>query len=243
MSDQPIERPESVRVQRDPNRIEQLQDYSGALRTIRASRGVFLLILILSLLLHVGAYCATRWGGLLQPVVVEEVQEQIAHTSAEPAHSVTPDAETIAMFSNWYYLTELTLPVTEFFGQVCCGLLTICFLFAALVCLSGGLGGVRGSIAAFFWTLLLLALLFPWERWLGTVPHSEQIPGIYFTFKELCQMPQEFPNMIGEILHYARFLGFPLLALLIAFIADRRYARGYRLVQRHLESRLNVKRN
>ena len=248
MSDQPTFKPEPPRESRefrktveppDTERLEQLQDYSAALRTIRAARGVFLLILILSLLLHAGAYSAAHWGGVLRPL--EGIQERIA-TPANEAGAVTPDAETAKTFSTWYYLMKLALPLTEFLGEVSCALLTMAFLFSALVCLSGGLGGVRGSISAFFWMLVLMAVLFPWGRWLGGTPEMVQIPGVYFTFDELCHLPESFSHRLDEVIHYVRYLGYPLLALLIAFTGDRRFARGYRLVQRHLESRLSVKR-
>lgn len=239
MSEQPTEKTESARTPVDTERMEQLQDYSAALQTIRAARGVFLLILILSLLLHAAGYSAARWGEVLRPL--PEIQKQLATPTDAPGATVTPDAETAEHFSTWYYFIQLGLPTAEFLGQVSCGLLTLSFLFAALVCLSGGLGGVRGAISAFFWMLVLLALLFPWGRWLGSTAGAEQIPGVYYTFGELEQLPAEFGNWLDAALHYVRYLGYPLLALLIALASDRRFSRGYRLVQRHLESRLKVK--
>jgi len=245
MSEPPLNRIVSEREQSESNtaRIEQLQDYSAALRTLHAARGVFLLILILSLVLHVGAYAAVRWGDVLAQS--PECQKQMACSPDSPVAEVTPDAELVEAaqtFSYWYYLMRLALPLLEFLGQISCGVLTLSFLLAALVCLSGGLGGVRGSVSAFFWMLVLLALLFPWGRWLGSGPDVVQLPGVYFTFDELCKLPRGFGDRIEEVVHHVRYLGYPLLALLIAFTGDRRFARGYRLVQRHLESRLNVKK-
>ena len=241
MSDQPIDKIVTARKQReaDTERTEQLQDYSAALRSIRAARGVFLIILVLSLLLHVAAYSAAWWGDVLSPV--SGVQEQLAAPADEATAGAQPDAEPATTFSSWYYLAKMILPLTEFLGQVSCGLLTLSFLFAVLVCLAGGLGGVRGSISAFFWMLVLLALLFPWARWLGGGPDAVQIPGVYFTFDELCGLPAEFGGRLDKLIHYVRYLGYPVLALLIAFTGNRRFSRGYRLVQRHLESKLDVK--
>ena len=274
MSEQPIDRIVTAREQResDAERTEQLQDYSTALRSIRAARGVFLLILVLSLLVHVAAYSAAWWGQVLSPV--SEVQEVPGTPGTEPGAGVPSDAETITAAAPhpetavggasaaeteadsaaggestgsggmWSYSLRLVLPLTEFLGQVSCGLLTLSFLIAVLVCLSGGLGGVRGSVSAFFWMLVLLALLFPWGRWLGGAPDAEvvQIPGVYYTFSELADLPTGFTRVTDHVLHYLRYLVYPVLALLIAFTGDRRFSRGYRLVQRHLESRLNIKK-
>ncbi|MCP4589735.1 MAG: hypothetical protein GY842_03235 [bacterium] len=224
----------------DPAVQERLQDYSAALRTIRGARGVFLLILILSVLLQVGAYAAARWGNVLQPLPV--LQKQLAAPADAEVAALPADPETAETFSTYYYLIELTLPLSEFLGQVSCGLLTLSFLFAALVCLSGGLGGVRGSISAFFWMLVLLALLFPWSRWLAGGGEGVQVPGVYYTFAELVRLPLEFRDWLHEVLHYVRYLGYPLFALIIAFTSDRRFSRGYRLVQRHLEAQMKVKK-
>jgi hypothetical protein len=250
MSEEPMERVDTLReklIERGgasrerevQDRMRQLHDYAAALGTIRAARGVFLLILVLSLLAHIAAYSAVRWGDVLAPK--ETLELQLASPATDTATVAVADPETAATFSNWYYLIELLLPLAEFLGQVSCVLLTLSFLFAALVCLSGGLGGVRGSISAFFWILVLLALLFPWGRWLGDAPGVVQIPGIYYTFDELRQLPGEFRGQLHEVLHYVRYIGYPVLGLLIALTANSRFARGCRLVRRHLESRLDVK--
>ena len=139
-----------------------------------------------------------------------------------------------------YYLVKMILPLAEFVGQVACGALLLCYLLNANVALSGRLGGVRGSLSAFFWMLVVLVLLFPWHRWLGEGSGQMQIPGVYLTFEEVTHLPTEFADWPARVLHYVRFLGYPLLVLLIAVVGDRRYARGCRLAQRQVEARLRV---
>jgi hypothetical protein len=242
MSEPPIEGPLSVRETGDMGRLEQLQDYSAALGTIRAARGVFLLILVLSLLVHVAAYSAARWGHLLEPLTQLQEPRPPSVPASTPAAKLASGAEKAPLYSIWYYVVESALPLAEFLGQVSCVLLAVSFLFAALVCLSGGLGGVRGSIAAFYWTLVLFVLLFPWGRWLATSPGAGQVPGVYYTVTQLRELSSVFPDRIQEVRHYLRFLGYPLLALLIILTADSRFRGGCRLVQRHLESCLRMRR-
>ncbi len=213
-----------------------LRDYEGALRTIRGARGVFLLFLILSLLVHVAAFCAVRWGDVLG--AAKTTESRIASTAPAEPESAGLEAEKAGRSAMVASLIELLLPLAEFVGQVSCALLALCFLASAQVCLAGGLGGVRGSLSAFFWMLVLLALLFPWERWF----HGEyQVPGVFLSFAELKDYTPEFSSRLTHVLSYVRFLGYPLLALLIAFVGDGRYGRGYRLVRRHLEARLQVR--
>jgi len=166
-------------------------------------------------------------------------------SAASPAQMATLADEHLAAaqgeFAWVYYPIELVMPLAEFVGQVSCGALVLCYLLAANVALSGRLGGVRGSISAFFWMVVLLALLFPWDRWLGDLRGQVQVPGVYLAFDEVRDLPAEFPDVLTEVLHYLRYLGYPLLAFVIAAVGDRRYARGHRLAQRQIEARLNVR--
>ena len=68
-----------------------------------------------------------------------------------------------------------------------------------------------------------------------------QVPGVYLTMEEISSMPAEFDKPVPEVLHYVRFLGYPSLVLMIAFVADRRFARGYRLAQRRIAAKLDVR--
>lgn len=212
------------------------RDYEAALRTVRSARGVFLVLLTLSLVVHVAAFCAVRWGNIL--TVAHAAEEEIASPEMSVVATGEPEngqAAADAMFMGT--LLQTLLPLAEFIGQASCAVLALCFLASGQICLAGGLGGVRGSLSAFFWMLVLLALLFPWGRWLSGV----QIPGVYLTFAELETFSTDFDDRLHEVLSYVRFLGYPVLALLIALVGDSRYARGYRLVRRHLEARLHVR--
>lgn len=213
---------------------ERLDDYAAALSTIRAGRSVFLLVLILSFVLNIGVYCAARWGKLIGPVDEGQTSRHVATEYDSPSTQPTT-AGTSAILSG---TARLGLPLVEFLGPVCCALLALCYLLATNVFLVGGLGGVRGSVSAFFWILALMAFLFPWGRWFGEASGVPQIPGVYLSFDELLTMPSSFRDRTHEILHHIRHLGYPVLALMALLIADRRFASGYRQARRQLDSRL-----
>jgi hypothetical protein len=219
----------------DAEEVDMLRDFESALRTIRSARGVFFLLLVLSLLVHIAAFAAVRWGHVLE--AKQALETQIASADPPPASESSEETEDVGDPAFIAGVIQFALPFTEFVGQVSCALLAVCFLVSTQVCLAGGLGGVRGSLSAFFWMLVLLALLFPWSRWMSGM----QVPGVYLVYAELEQFPQSFSARLPEVLAYVRFLGYPILALLIVFVANGRYARGYRLVRRHLESRLHVR--
>lgn len=218
---------------------ENYQDYAGALQTVRAARSIFLLLLVLSVLSHIGIYCAARWTQVL--TTTETVQEEIESPADDAAPGTIDLEEPVQQSARVYYLVKMALPLTEFIGQVSCGALLLCYLMATNIALSGRLGGVRGSIASFFWMVILMALLFPWDRWLGDLRDQVQIPGAFLTFAEISDLPAEFSSRLTEVLHYVRFLGYPFMVFLIAVVGDRRCAKGLRLAQRQVEAHLNVR--
>jgi hypothetical protein len=219
---------------------DSFQDYTGALNTIRSARAWFFLILMLSLLTHLTAYGGSRWGHVFD--ASKTVESTTSSTASPELISQEETSEKVLVHPNrWYDAAELVLPLAEFLGQLSCFALLVCYLLASNIALSGRLGGVRGSLNAFFGVLVVFAILFPWERWFGGLQGHGQIPGVYFTLGEVTHIPTEFANRLGEILHYVRYLGYPLLAVIIVFVADRRYAKGYRLAQRQIAARLNVR--
>ena len=234
MSDLPPATPQAPGLDRSKSQEdrESLADYAAAMRSIRAARGVFVLLLVLSLLIHIGAYAASKWGRVLA------IQESSATDIAAPAdEAAAPPVELVEKVAPWKYVLEIALPLASFVGMISCGLLVFTFFLAANVCLSGRLGGVGGSVSSFFWMLLLLALLFPWDRGLEGV----QIPGVYYTFAELESVVKPVETSLSsvqQLWHYARYLGYPLLALIIGFMADRRFSLAYRDVEKHLQAKL-----
>ena len=213
-----------------------LREFEGALHTLRSARCVFLLFLILSLLIHAAAFSAVKWGNIL-PAASTGVQEPPVASQPASAPAAASTADAAVREAVVRSLLRTVLPLTEFVGQVSCALLAICYLTSSLVCMAGGLGGIRGSLSAFFWILVLLALLFPWARWLGGV----QVPGIYITEAELTGLPTGPMARLPEVLLYARFLGYPALALVIALLGNARYGRAIRLVRLQIEARLQIR--
>ena len=236
MTDQPNPSPTGPMTPQD---ADNWQDYAGAMRTIRTTRRLFLLLLVLSLFVHGAAYGLGRWTRILS--ATETVQQEVESPSPEGAPGTIELQEPAERFSWTYYVVEMVLPLSEFIGQLSCGVLLMCYLLAANVALSGRLGGVRGSLTAFFWMLVVLALLFPWHRWMGQAIGDVQIPGVYLAFQDVIDVPAEFAGRKAEVIHYVRYLGYPLIVLLMALVGDRRYAKGYRLAQRQVEARLQVR--
>jgi hypothetical protein len=269
-------RPEkSSRSEVPPMENENYQDYAGALRIIASARSLFLVLLVLSLLVHAGAYTLARWSpdvlGLepvadrrpspkapartdAPPAAQDAEGEEAAPAQAEEAKAPAavkqapdvsseeplPDETALVRSGQLRQFMEMMLPLAMFVGLGSTVLLLGCYLLSVNVALSGRLGGVQGSLAALIWMAVVLLLIIPWAQCADGwgVP----VPGVYVTADQLMNLPTEFVNVTARVIHYVRYLGYPLLIFLVVVAGDRRYARGYRLAHRQIEARVAVRR-
>lgn len=155
-------------------------------------------------------------------------------------------------------LIEQVIAGTDFLGVVFAVVLPIILLLVVTIMLVGRLVGVSHVTSAFCWSIVFLVILFPWQallnsqlasRWgspampavttTSTVPASEgaasgqvtdlRIPGALYTYPEL-QRDYDFPNnpLLFAFLKWARFVGFPVVELIILLMIQGRSSRGLR---------------
>ena len=207
---------------------ELLGDYVSALKTIRAVRGAFALLLILSLLIPLACFGGVQVDWLHQP------------EPASPAGAVSDDgvsAEGALGISEdrLYTLALHAMRFTPFVARLMTLLLIFVYLMSTNICLSGRLGGANDSIVAFLWAVLLMLLLIPWQRWIGA-------GGSVAVFYDLDALLEAQSSLGGERMvrlgHYVRFLLFPFLGLLTVVVADIRFGRCYRQAMQRIRQRL-----
>ena len=135
------------------------------------------------------------------------------------------------------------LPVSNFLGITLVIVLAVVLLLITLIMLVGRLIGVSHVTSALIWCVLLIVLLFPWQTMLiggradatpglttatGADQHPQfKIPGALYTWPEL-RRDHDFPNqpLMPAVLKWARFVGFPVLALLILLMVQIKSSRG-----------------
>lgn len=245
--------------------LENCQDYTSALGMIAAARRLFLVLLVFSLMLQVGVYATARWSPAwlaIEPAAspatdstasaddvavgdefasLGDVDTPVADVADAPqADDPVVAAGPIVSPSTVRRIVEGVMPVMAFAGVISCIMLMLCYIVALNLALSGRLGGVRGSLAGFLWMAVALILLLPWEQWLG--PLGSPLSGVYSTAAQTMDIPTDFATGMAEAAHYVRYLAYPVLALLIVWVADRRYARGYRMACRQADAWLHVRR-
>jgi hypothetical protein len=145
--------------------------------------------------------------------------------------------------------------VTDFLGIALAMVLTMVLALIVGIMLVGRLIGVARVMSAFIWSLVLVALLFPWQSLLSNpalhpdvaptptanvtpadkLPPDQdfKIPGVLYTWGELIH-PRVGANFAVNdtrqaILHWSRYLVFPLIALIILLSIQVRSSRGLRM--------------
>jgi hypothetical protein len=223
-------------------RPEGQDGFTLALGSIRAGKNWMLVLIVLSLLVQLAGFIAVRFGGVIdvpsaaaqlrgrQPlseaVVAPATRPADAPAATRPAVEIAPGAEEA---SDWWYLVLLwALPGTRFLAMAMAILLTLTLLMATDVALVGRYGGVAGFVGAFFWSLLLLVVLIPWQL---ILTGSEYVCGACSGLSGLILHTDALPddpsgNWFEVVYYYARFNGLPVLALALLLIVQLKFGRG-----------------
>ena len=150
-----------------------------------------------------------------------------------------------------------------YLGTIFSIVMAVVILLIVLIMLVGRLIGVSHSTSAFIWAVILAALLFPWQlcwgpetgsgsaNYLDAQPSAHgadperndlRVPGVLYTWRELRRDTQDFPQEINgnAILKYARFVGFPVVALLILFMVQAKSGRAVKFALGEAEVHVDV---
>jgi hypothetical protein len=188
----------------DPQ-IATAADYSDAMFTARRAKHGLVLLVLLMLLAQLGIFFLARYTTYVVPT------ESSATT--QPAR--------------WVDLLQYVVSLTDFLGVVLTIVLSLVLLLIVNIMLIGRLIGVARTTSAYIWCLLLLVLLFPWQAFLSTT--AFKWPGVLYTWDELLAFAK-FQNEMTPfaILKWARFVGWPVVAVIIVLLIQIKSNRGLR---------------
>jgi len=159
-------------------------------------------------------------------------------------------------------ILRYVIPVTDFLGITLLVVLTVVLLLIVMIMLVGRLIGVSHVTSAFIWCVLLAVMVFPWQAFLlGTYrpansssdispgladmhTHADptfKIPGALYTWEEL-RRDYSFENLSAaqSVLKWARFAGFPILALLLLLMVQAKSSRGLKFALGESEVQVEV---
>ena len=139
--------------------------YVEAMRTVRGVKNLFFGLLVVVLLFLVGAFCLVHYAGVFE-------------------------GESRGFWEHWL---GWAFAFSAFLGMVMGSLYALTLLIGLKISLAGRLEGVAGLTKGFFWSLLFLAVLLPWQNILvhkvagGYVPLMQTVPGVLYGLEELKQ--------------------------------------------------------
>lgn len=146
-----------------------------------------------------------------------------------------------------------------YLGTIFSILMAVIILLIVLIMLVGRFqGGMSPSTSAFIWMALLALLLFPWQLCYGPEtaplgashgsvaaygedPDEFRVPGALYTWGEL-RRDAKFPNspLSHAVQKWARFAGFPFIALLILFAVQAKSGRAVKVALGEADVQVDV---
>jgi len=201
-------------------------DYADALLTARRSKNVIALLLLLLVLLQLAVFLSLKfWIG---PEGVEKLLAVGSPATQVVAELTTKPASPPPLVDLFKYVSSASMLL----GLILSVLLSLSLLLIAHIMLVGRLIGVSSVISSVVLSLLLMLILFPWQTLLVTQNLSNGnfvFPGVFYSWSEVAARAHSTPaNALEQVLYWARFVGWPMLAILLVLRIQIRSGRGLR---------------
>jgi hypothetical protein len=219
-----------------PSNIATAADYADAMMIARRAKNFLFLLLLIMLLAQIGIFLVARLTNHVLPGPVDTSSlADTAGTAAttlpaatQPAVGGGPSALTVNALR---YATALI----DFLGIVAVLVLAVVLSLITKIMLVGRLIGVAQVTSAFIRCAFLALLLFPWQAFLQNTDFTGdfKLPGVLYTWPELVH-PTTGAKFAAAgfdaftILRWARFVGFPVLAVILLLVIQAKSSRGLR---------------
>lgn len=205
-----------------PENIELRRDYLSALASIRKWKTFFLVLTIACLVGHMAAWAAVQFKW------IEAARTPLLSDDIRPATTTQKAALDKAQSEQAWNLIRVGLPTTEFIGRMAALLLCVSMLVAVQTGLAGRLPAA-GYVRGFYWSLIVMAMVLPWDR---LAPMKARVPGVFVDVTSLEAPPIELapvkaPSTMDQASAGLRFIGYPLVAIVLACIANRGFSKSY----------------
>ena len=199
-------------------------EFASAMKPVRTARSIFLLLILVGLVVQATGFVLLEFTALMDTSSAAVEGEKSVST---PPAETTPAAskeQPRALRDAFHWM----LPITKFLALVCGVLVVISLMFSAALSLLAQGQGSRRLFSAFCWSLVLLAMVFPWQR----VFQSSLACGALYNLGELTKWYDSIhtgqSDLMEKIFYFARFLGYPGLALLVWIVVLVKSGGGYR---------------
>ncbi len=197
-------------------------EFLTAMKSLKRAKNFFSLLIILALLVQAAGFI------VLYTCDAHPVVDEINNYMKSPANM-----ELCNQARCWQNVLIWGFMVSKLVAVLSAVLLVLIIGYTGVVALVGGGKGVQYFVSAFLWSLLVLALLSPWQE----ILRGGLFSGALYNLQELRVCMQnidllraggEKPGIIEQTRFFARFLGYPLVSFMVLITMLVRYARGYR---------------
>ena len=206
-------------------------DYSEALLTARRAKSTVCLLLALFLVGQIAVFLTLRYYVKDLPAGAGPLSQgadvSLLHGVDHGVLTTQPSAVKLRLYDTLEYLS----------GVIVLSGIALSIVLAMTLCLIGhimlvgrliGVGRVTGAIV---WALVLIVFLLPWQAFLQT---DFRLAGALWTWGEVSQRYLFDSTMTGDnwpvaVLSWFRFVGAPLVALVLVLLIQLRSNRGLRM--------------
>lgn len=220
----------------NPNNMMETSDSLEAVGVFRTWKNVFFVIVLVCLLLVQAAFWEVDLGFVDIVGTVETVAPAQPGTAGAAATTPAPQTESGGFMQNLvgdldYELVARVVGVANGILIVAGILFALTIFFCLMVSLVGRLGGINHIARAFILSLILAALIIPWQEIFRT-----NVVGVAYDALELSDwFEKKSGGMPNVIFYYLRFTGLWLVAMLLMIMAQVRSSRWSKSILRRLE--------
>ncbi len=139
--------------------------------------------------------------------------------------------------SQWETTYYLTVPVTQLLGLLAAASQAILIFLTLIMILVAQAPGVAHLTRSLNWAVILLFMVLPWQYFF----HGFPIPGVLYSWHELLHTmglvyllpPGRGIPFVPRLLIVARYVGWPMLAMVVMLVTAERFRAGTRLAIGH----------
>jgi len=201
----------------------------AAFKSVKAGKNWFMLFVVLAILVQLGGFSAVNWVGVIDELHRPEPTETPA---SEPATQPGAEPEAVGAATMWNDILHWVFPATKFLAFAAGGLTVVTLMLAVQLSVVGRLQGIASLTGAFLWSLLLLAIVTPWQQVLA----GSFAAGALYNLGELTEITAKVKpswgatgvQLLDQIIYYARFVAYPVLGLLVWLAVMLKFAGGYK---------------
>jgi len=197
-----------------------------AFSSVKAAKNVFMILVALAIAGQLAGFAAVHWGGVLDEI------HAAPSPSTQPATDQIAKAHAVGSATLWKELLHWAMPAMKFLAVASMLLAVLTLMFAVKLAIVGRLGGIAGLMGAFFWSILLLAIVTPWQQVLGGEFASGALHNLTELTDAVSRVKPEWGatdvELFNQVLYYARFVAYPIVGLLVWLVVMLKFAGGYK---------------